>query len=92
MIEQLGGGFSMRLRVFEKDGRLYFTSKRYNFSLLGWKIPLPLFLTPGRLEVIHTAEADDQFRFTMTVRHPLLGITFYQDGIFHDEHNEGEIR
>jgi hypothetical protein len=92
MTEQLGGGFSMTLRVFERTGRLYFTSKRYYFSLFGWRVPLPLLLTPGRLEVVHAAEGDNRFRFTMTIRHPLLGTTFFQDGLFHDDCNEGEIQ
>ena len=92
MIEQLGGGFSMTLRVFEKDRRLYFTSKRYTLSLFGVRIPLPLLFTPGRLEVVHAAEGDDQFRFTMTIRHPLFGTTYFQDGLFYDDHNEGEIQ
>jgi len=83
--EQVGGGFGMTLSVFERHGSLHFVSRRYFFAIGRLRVPLPGLLMPGTLEVVHAGAGPDRFRFTMTIRHPVLGVTFYQDGIFRDE-------
>ncbi len=85
LLECVGGGFGMRLNVFEEDGKLHFLSTDYFWRLGRISIRLPHLLTPGRAHVIHTDEGAGRFRFTMTMVHPLLGEMFFQDGVFSDE-------
>ncbi len=84
LIEVVGGGFGMTLKVSERAGELRFLSRRYFWQVGPVRVPLPDLLSPGRLEVVHADEPDGRFRFTMTVRHPLLGETFFQDGVFRE--------
>ncbi|MDP2206175.1 MAG: DUF4166 domain-containing protein [Alphaproteobacteria bacterium] len=82
MLEVVGGGFGMKLRVFTADGQLYFQSYGYFCSFLGWHIPLPDLLTPGVTHVAHLDHGDGSFTFRLSIRHPYLGETFFQQGIF----------
>lgn len=82
LLESVDGGVRMRLRVYEEEGQLVFVSTDYFLELLGLRLPLPRFLTPGETEVRHIDLADGNFRFTLTIRHPLFGLLFYQDGVF----------
>jgi len=84
LLECVGAGFGMRLRVYEEDGALHFLSTRYFCHVAGCEVALPDLLTPGPIHVVHTDLGDGRFRFTLTARHPLLGETFSQDGVFHD--------
>lgn len=84
LLECVGAGFGMRLRVYEEDGALHFLSTSYFCHVAGHEIALPDLLTPGPIHVVHTDLGDGRFRFTLTARHPLLGETFSQDGVFSD--------
>jgi len=88
LIEHIGRGFSMRLKLSERSGNLVFTSTRYEFALAGFRFCIPALLTPGVTTVTHEQIAGDRFRFILSVDHPLLGNTIYQDGEFHSEDNE----
>ena len=85
LLECVGGGFGMRLKVFEEDRKLHFLSTDYFWKGLGLTIPLPKWVSPGTAHVIHTDEGNGWFRFTMTIEHPVLGETFFQDGSFREE-------
>ncbi len=82
MMEVVGGGFGMKLRVHVADGQLYFTSYRYFASLPGFRLPLPHLLTPGETQVAHLDHGDGSFTFRLCIRHPWLGETFFQEGRF----------
>lgn len=82
MLEVVGGGFGMKLRVYTADGQLYFQSYRYFCSFLGWCIPLPHLLTPGVTHVAHLDHGDGSFTFRLSILHPYLGETFFQQGVF----------
>ena len=73
----------MRLTVSEKNGMLVFTSRCYEFALGGWRLRIPALLTPGVTTVVHEQLHDDRFRFSLSVVHPLFGVTIFQDGVFH---------
>jgi len=83
LIEHIGRGFSMRLKLLESDGNLIFKSTAYQFSIVGRTITIPALLTPGKTTVTHEQIEGDRFRFTLVVDHPLLGRTIYQDGDFY---------
>lgn len=83
LLECFNSGFTMRMRVFAEGGSLHFLSTGYFVRLGRWRLPIPSLLAPGQTHVIHADRGNGLFSFTMTVRHPLYGETFFQDGWFH---------
>lgn len=84
VLERTDGGLGMVLDVSVADGALVFTSRRFFFTAGPWRVPIPAVLTPGRCRVEHRAVDDARFRFTLTMTHPLWGMTFRQTGVFTD--------
>lgn len=84
LLECVEGGLGMVLRVFEQGRGLVFESQSYFMTLFGRRVPLPHWLTPGVCRVEHHHVTEGQFRFGLTVTHPVFGRTFAQTGIFHD--------
>lgn len=82
MLECVGAGFGMVLRVSAEEGNLHFRSTRYFWQVGGFRIPLPDILSPGATHVVHENIDTDNFRFTITMAHPALGQTFFQTGLF----------
>ncbi|WP_282605027.1 DUF4166 domain-containing protein [Pelagibius sp. Alg239-R121] len=85
LLECVGGGFGMRLKVFERDCKLHFLSREYFWRFGRFSIHLPHWITPGVAHVIHSDLGDGWFRFQMTIRHRYLGVTFTQDGTFKEK-------
>lgn len=85
LLECVGGGFGMRLKVFEQGRKLHFLSQSYFWRFAGLSFRLPDWLTPGVAHVVHSDLGEGWFRFEMTMRHRLLGETFYQDGTFKEK-------
>jgi hypothetical protein len=88
LIEHIGCGFSMRLKLAERRGNLVFTSTAYLVSIAGRTIRIPGLLTPGVTTVTHEQIEGDRFRFSLAVDHPLLGRTIFQDGEFYSDVSE----
>ncbi|WP_154223018.1 DUF4166 domain-containing protein [Marinicella rhabdoformis] len=88
MMECVGGGFGMFLDVYALNSELHFKSSRYFWQFFRWYLPLPHWLSPGETHVIHEdlahSHGKGKFRFSITMKHPILGITFYQTGIFEE--------
>lgn len=84
LLERTDGGLAMSLDVLEEDGALVFRSRRFWWVLGGLRIPVPALLTPGTCRVAHTDLGAGQFRFTLSMVHPLWGETFHQSGVFTD--------
>ena len=92
LVEHLAYGLRMRLAVVVRDGALCFDSTGYYVELPGfrwrgrrygaWRLSLPSWFLPGRTCVAHHDLGGGRFRFTMTVRHALLGELFSHDGVF----------
>jgi hypothetical protein len=82
LVEKLGAGLYMRLRVFEAQGALHFESNGYFFRVGQLTLRLPDWFLPGGTHVTHSDLGDGCFRFTMRTHHPWLGELFFQDGIF----------
>lgn len=89
MMECVGGGFGMFLDVFAENGELHFLSSRYFWQLGSWYVPLPHWLSPGQTHVIHEDLAHSHgqgvFRFSITMKHAILGTTFFQTGVFSEQ-------
>ena len=82
-IEHIGCGFRMHLDLKEVEGNLWFVSSAYDFCLFGRRFRIPALMTPGVTTVIHEQLTGDRFRFSLSVDHPWLGRTVYQEGIFY---------
>jgi predicted DCC family thiol-disulfide oxidoreductase YuxK len=82
MLECVGGGFGMKLKVYARDGALHFESYRYFWSFLGWMLPLPHWLSPGRTHVVHRDLGGGDFMFKISMVHDQLGETYFQQGVF----------
>ena len=93
LVERLGCGLRMRLTLCVRGGALCFDSAGYYVEceglLLGGRrfgagrVALPSWFLPGRTCVAHEDLGRGRFRFTMTIRHELLGELFHHDGVFH---------
>ena len=52
--------------------------------MVGRRIALPRWLTPGALSVIHAELGDGRFSFTLQIAHPRFGLLLRQMAIFHE--------
>lgn len=82
--ERTRGGLGMSLQVFEDDGALVFQSQRYFLQLGPLRLVVPRLLSPGICRVEHRDLGGGNFRFTLSMTHPLWGETFHQTGVFAD--------
>lgn len=83
VIEHIGLGFLMRLRLTEESGALVFSSTAYECTLFGRRFEIPALITPGRTTVRHEQLKGDWFRFSLSVVHPVFGRTIFQEGDFY---------
>ena len=84
VIEYVGAGLGMVLKLSVDDGNLHFTSERYFFQIFGTRIPLPGVLTPGKTFLVHRNEGPERFSIRIEIRHALFGTTFTQAGEFRE--------
>jgi hypothetical protein len=82
--ECVGGGISMALKVGVDSRTLVFRSVGYHWRIGGVTLPVPIWLTPGWVEVRHCEEGDGWFSFVLTVVHPWWGLIFRQVARFKD--------
>jgi hypothetical protein len=80
--EHVGRGVGMALGVSVESGALVFRSRGYFVELLGIRLPIPGWLTPGDLTVAHAECGSGRFRFSLEIDHPLLGALIRQTAIF----------
>jgi hypothetical protein len=84
VLEYVGMGLGMKLVLHVQDGNLHFTSDGYFWDVLGFRIPLPGILTPGKTFLCHRNDNPNQFNIRIEIKHCLFGTTFTQVGVFHD--------
>ena len=84
LFEVTRGGIGMRLDVTVEDAALVFRSTAYFWRLAGFRLPIPLLLTPGRACVVHRDLGGGRFHFGLSFVHPLAGETFVNAGDFQD--------
>jgi hypothetical protein len=85
VLEYVGLGLGMKLVLAIRDGNLHFTSDGYFWDVLGWRIPLPAILTPGKTYLCHRNNAPNQFDIRIEIHHPLFGLAFVQAGVFREQ-------
>lgn len=82
--ELVGGGIGMALTVAATPDRLVFTSAHYFVQVLGHRVRLPAWLTPGTTTVTHRDLGDGRFAFDLEVRHRWFGRLVRQHALFRD--------
>jgi hypothetical protein len=90
VLEYVGMGLGMKLVLHVHEGNLYFTSDGYFWDILGFRLPLPDILTPGKTFLCHRNDNPAQFNIRIEIRHPLFGTTFTQIGVFHELQSDQE--
>jgi hypothetical protein len=82
--EYVGHGVGMALTVHVVDGALVFRSAGYFLQLIGRRITLPAWLTPGDISVTHGDLGDGWFSFTLDLVHPRFGALIRQTAAFRE--------
>jgi hypothetical protein len=82
--EHVGHGVGMALQVSEEAGALAFRSVRFFLRVGRARVPVPRFLEPGAMEIVHRDEGGGRFLFTLVLRHPWLGLLISQTARFRD--------
>jgi len=82
--ECVGHGIGVALTVHVRDGALVFRSDSYFLRLLGLRLRLPRWLTPGTLSVTHAELAEGEFAYTLELTHPRLGTLVHQFACFRE--------
>lgn len=80
--EHVGRGVGMALSVSAESGALVFRSRSYFVELLGVRLRIPNWLTPGHITVAHAECGSGGFRFSLEIDHPLFGSVIRQAAIF----------
>jgi hypothetical protein len=82
--EYIGCGISMALRLSVQHEALFFHSAGYFLGLGTLRLPLPEWLTPGRLTVSHADLGGGTFRFSLELVHPRHGPLIRQSAVFRE--------
>lgn len=82
--EWISRRIGMSLHVQAEDDILLFKSAHYYIRLLGRRLSLPNWLSPGQLVVGHCDMGESQFRFTLRLTHPWFGTLLDQSILFRD--------
>lgn len=82
--ECVGAGIGMALTVHVEQRALVIRSAGYFCRIGARRLRIPDWLTPGRIEVVHREERAGRFSFTLTVTHPVFGVTIQQVAFFRD--------
>ncbi len=83
VIEFVGFGFGVRLKVFAKNRQLIYQSNGHLWRCKLFSIPIPDVLFLGHATIIEKAIDDDSFELDFKIIHPLLGKTYEYGGVFH---------
>lgn len=82
--ECVGAGVGMRLRLAVEHRALVFRSVGFFVRVGRLTVPIPAWLTPGVVEVVHREERDGRFSFELCVTHPWFGRIIHQVAFFTD--------
>ena len=82
--EYIGYGIGMALKVEAEDDALLFKSDGYFVQVMGRKMRLPRFLSPGALVIGHHDLGEHNFMFSLRLNNRLFGPLIAQDCLFQD--------
>lgn len=82
--EYLGRGLGMALRLEPLSDGLAFVSDHYFLQILGRRVRLPRWMSPGTACITHRQVAGRTFLFELVVEHPWAGRLIHQQILFDD--------
>jgi Domain of unknown function (DUF4166) len=82
--ERVGGGIGMALTVSVESRALLFRSAGFHWRCGRLRLAIPIWLTPGQVEVRHREERHGCFSFELSVVHPWFGRIIHQVAYFQD--------
>ena len=82
LIETIGFGFGLRLRVDVLNGDLLYRSNGHFLRCGTFQLNIPDWLLLGSASISEHAVSADEFYLDFTIEHPLLGVTYYYRGNF----------
>jgi hypothetical protein len=77
-------GIGMALTIRVEARAIVIESAGYFWRVGRVRLPIPGWLTPGRITVTHREERAGRFSFSLTVEHALFGTTIQQIAFFRD--------
>jgi hypothetical protein len=82
LIEYVGMGFGIRLKVGVEEGRLVYRSHGHLLKIGPIRLPIPDNLLLGRAVISEEALSEDSFLLRFEIVHPLWGQTYSYGGVF----------
>jgi hypothetical protein len=82
LVEYVGMGFGIRLKVHVEEGRLVYRSNGHLLRLGPITLPIPDSLLLGRAVISEEALSGDAFLLRFEIVHPLWGRTYSYGGVF----------
>ena len=73
LMEVVGCGFGMWLKIAEERGAIVFTSTGFFWQMGERRFVIPDWLSPGKTVVKQRALDEERFEFSLRVRHPISG-------------------
>lgn len=83
--EHLGYGLSMALSIRAEPDALVFESAGYRLRIGRLSLPLPRWMSPGAVTVIHRDKGAGAFEFSLQLVSPVFGEMIYQSGLFRED-------
>ncbi len=85
LIETVRFGFGLRLTVGVEQSALVYRSNGHLWQCGRFRLYFPDWLLLGRATIVEYPVSERQFRLDFTIRHPLLGVTYYYRGLFNPD-------
>lgn len=82
LIETIGYGFCLRLKIDVSNGDLIYRSKGHFWQWGRIRLTIPDWLLLGSATISEQALSDDEFYLDFTIRHPWWGETYSYRGSF----------
>lgn len=82
LVEFVRFGFGLRLLVSVADGQLIYRSNGHIWQYKNFRLTFPDWLLLGTATIIERPISDQTFRLDFSIRHPLLGISYWYQGEF----------
>ncbi len=82
LIELVGMGFGIRLKVSVEQGKLVYRSHGHLLKLGRLTVPIPDYLVLGHAVITEQAISDTTFQLDFQIVHPLWGKLYYYGGVF----------
>lgn len=82
LVEIIGFGFGLKLTVDVEQQTLVYRSNGHLWRCAGFQFRIPDWLVLGSATIVERPVSEGEFSLDFTIRHPLIGTTYYYRGSF----------